>query len=176
MKIALITGVTGQDGSYLSEFLIKKKYVVHGIIRRSFIFVLRIDKKIIFCCFLTSNYNAKAVGSVRGAFGNAAHNASRLCTKLKPYGFVTKIRSSEAPLGWLVIISARYAPSSCHVDAAASGVGADAVVPPWGAGSDDSALPKQRASHTRASTSEFPRVAVWSTPATTRSLPWERAV
>ena len=34
-KIALITGVTGQDGSYLSEFLIKKKYVVHGIIRRS---------------------------------------------------------------------------------------------------------------------------------------------
>ena len=31
-----------------------------------------------------------------------------------------------------MIISARYAPSSCHVDAAASGVGADAVVPPWG--------------------------------------------
>lgn len=35
MKIALITGVTGQDGSYLSEFLIKKGYDVHGIIRRS---------------------------------------------------------------------------------------------------------------------------------------------
>ena len=34
-KIALITGVTGQDGSYLSEFLIKKKYIVHGIIRKS---------------------------------------------------------------------------------------------------------------------------------------------
>ena len=34
-KVALITGVTGQDGSYLSEFLIEKGYEVHGIIRRS---------------------------------------------------------------------------------------------------------------------------------------------
>ena len=34
-KIALITGITGQDGSYLSEFLIKKGYQVHGIIRKS---------------------------------------------------------------------------------------------------------------------------------------------
>ncbi len=35
MKIALITGVTGQDGSYLSELLLEKGYDVHGIIRRS---------------------------------------------------------------------------------------------------------------------------------------------
>ena len=35
MPIALITGVTGQDGSYLSEFLLEKGYEVHGIIRRS---------------------------------------------------------------------------------------------------------------------------------------------
>ena len=35
MKRALITGVTGQDGSYLSEFLLEKGYDVHGIIRRS---------------------------------------------------------------------------------------------------------------------------------------------
>ena len=35
MKRALITGITGQDGSYLAEFLLKKKYEVHGIIRRS---------------------------------------------------------------------------------------------------------------------------------------------
>lgn len=34
-KIALITGVTGQDGSYLSEFLLAKGYEVHGVIRRS---------------------------------------------------------------------------------------------------------------------------------------------
>jgi GDPmannose 4,6-dehydratase len=34
-KIALITGITGQDGSYLAEFLLNKKYVVHGIKRKS---------------------------------------------------------------------------------------------------------------------------------------------
>jgi len=35
MKVALITGVTGQDGSYLAEFLLKKGYEVHGIKRRA---------------------------------------------------------------------------------------------------------------------------------------------
>ena len=35
MKKALITGITGQDGSYLAELLLKKGYEVHGIIRRS---------------------------------------------------------------------------------------------------------------------------------------------
>ena len=35
MPIALITGITGQDGSYLAEFLIEKGYEVHGIMRRS---------------------------------------------------------------------------------------------------------------------------------------------
>jgi len=34
-KVALITGITGQDGSYLAEFLINKNYMVYGIIRRS---------------------------------------------------------------------------------------------------------------------------------------------
>ena len=34
-KIALITGITGQDGSYLAEFLLRKNYIVHGIKRRS---------------------------------------------------------------------------------------------------------------------------------------------
>jgi GDPmannose 4,6-dehydratase len=37
-KVALITGVTGQDGAYLSEYLLKKGYVVHGIKRRSSLF------------------------------------------------------------------------------------------------------------------------------------------
>ena len=35
MKKALITGITGQDGSYLAEFLLQKGYEVHGIKRRS---------------------------------------------------------------------------------------------------------------------------------------------
>ncbi len=34
-KVALIFGITGQDGSYLAEFLLKKKYIVHGVKRRS---------------------------------------------------------------------------------------------------------------------------------------------
>jgi len=37
-KVALITGVTGQDGAYLSELLLKKDYIVHGIKRRSSLF------------------------------------------------------------------------------------------------------------------------------------------
>ena len=44
MKKALITGVTGQDGSYLAEFLLQKGYEVHGIKRRSSLFnTQRID-------------------------------------------------------------------------------------------------------------------------------------
>ena len=35
MKKALITGITGQDGSYLAEFLLEKGYEVHGIVRRA---------------------------------------------------------------------------------------------------------------------------------------------
>ena len=38
MKVALITGVTGQDGAYLAEFLLKKGYFVHGVKRRSSLF------------------------------------------------------------------------------------------------------------------------------------------
>ena len=37
-KVALITGITGQDGSYLAEFLLKKGYEVHGMKRRSSLF------------------------------------------------------------------------------------------------------------------------------------------
>ena len=43
-KVALITGVTGQDGAYLSEFLLKKGYLVHGLKRRASLFnTARID-------------------------------------------------------------------------------------------------------------------------------------
>lgn len=43
-KRALVTGITGQDGSYLAEFLLEKGYEVHGIIRRSSSFnTARID-------------------------------------------------------------------------------------------------------------------------------------
>jgi GDPmannose 4,6-dehydratase len=43
-KVALITGITGQDGAYLAEFLLKKGYIVHGIKRRTSLFnTARID-------------------------------------------------------------------------------------------------------------------------------------
>ena len=43
-KVALISGITGQDGAYLAEFLLQKDYVVHGIKRRSSLFnTARID-------------------------------------------------------------------------------------------------------------------------------------
>ena len=58
-KIALITGITGQDGSYLAEFLLKKGYEVHGIkeglahliLKELIIFmkILIILKEILFC-------------------------------------------------------------------------------------------------------------------------------
>ena len=35
MKVALISGISGQDGSYLAELLLEKGYEVHGIIRRA---------------------------------------------------------------------------------------------------------------------------------------------
>ena len=41
-KIAFITGITGQDGSYLAELLLQKKYIVHGLLRRTS--VLNIDR------------------------------------------------------------------------------------------------------------------------------------
>jgi len=34
-KVALITGITGQDGSYLAELLLSKGYAVHGLVRRA---------------------------------------------------------------------------------------------------------------------------------------------
>ena len=44
MKKALITGITGQDGSYLAELLLEKGYEVHGVIRRASTFnTSRID-------------------------------------------------------------------------------------------------------------------------------------
>ena len=46
-KIALITGITGQDGSYLAELLLGKRYEVHGVIRRSSVFTTQRIENII---------------------------------------------------------------------------------------------------------------------------------
>ena len=58
MKKALITGITGQDGSYLAELLLEKGYEVHGIIRRALTFnTKRIDN-------LYKNYHKKNIKRV----------------------------------------------------------------------------------------------------------------
>ena len=44
MKTALITGITGQDGSFLAEFLLEKGYEVHGTIRRSSVSLKTINR------------------------------------------------------------------------------------------------------------------------------------
>ena len=47
MKTALVTGITGQDGSYLAELLLSKGYEVHGLIRRASSFnTQRIDQEV----------------------------------------------------------------------------------------------------------------------------------
>lgn len=54
MKTALITGITGQDGSFLAEFLLDKGYDVHGIIRRSSVDyrerIAHLEGNLIFTC------------------------------------------------------------------------------------------------------------------------------
>jgi GDPmannose 4,6-dehydratase len=52
-KRALITGITGQDGSYLSEFLLEQGYEVHGIIRRTSTFNTDRITKMECACFFT---------------------------------------------------------------------------------------------------------------------------
>ena len=56
IKVALITGITGQDGAYLAELLLKKGYVVHGIKRRASLFNTdRIDHLYQDCLLYTSD-------------------------------------------------------------------------------------------------------------------------
>ena len=78
-KIALIFGVTGQDGSYLAEFLLKKKYIVHGIKRRSSSpNTERIDH-----IFDSINFSNKNFFIHYGDVTDSAH-ISRLINKIKP--------------------------------------------------------------------------------------------
>ena len=79
MKKALITGITGQDGSYLAELLLEKGYEVHGIIRRSSTFnTERIDHIFqdphVKDAKLILHYGDLTDGS----------NVARLLTKIKP--------------------------------------------------------------------------------------------
>ncbi len=79
-KKALISGITGQDGSYLAEFLLEKGYEVHGIIRRSSSFnTQRIDP-------ILEKYNTKEKKMIFGHYGDLtdSSNLNRLIDKIEP--------------------------------------------------------------------------------------------
>ncbi|XKL64448.1 hypothetical protein PGB90_004534 [Kerria lacca] len=79
-KIALITGITGQDGSYLAEFLLNKGYRVHGIIRRSSSFNTgRIEH-------LYSNRYAHQGGKMKLHYGDLTDSSSlvKIICEVKP--------------------------------------------------------------------------------------------
>ena len=78
-KVALITGITGQDGSYLAEFLLEKNYVVHGIKRRtSLINTTRIDH-----IFLDSDHFEKDFFLHHGDMTDSS-SLIRIIQKIKP--------------------------------------------------------------------------------------------
>jgi len=79
MKKAIITGITGQDGSYLAEFLLSKGYEVHGIMRRSSTFnTSRIDH------LLQDPHTTK--NRLYGSYGDLTDSSSlnRIIEKIKP--------------------------------------------------------------------------------------------
>lgn len=79
MKKALITGITGQDGSYLTELLLKKKYEVHGIIRRASTFNTgRIDH-----LYKDSHVNNVKLFLHYGDLADGS-NLNRLITEIQP--------------------------------------------------------------------------------------------
>jgi len=78
-KVALITGITGQDGSYLAELLLEKGYIVHGIIRRASTFNTgRIDH-----LYKDPHINGVKLFLHYGDLGDAS-NLNRLIEKIKP--------------------------------------------------------------------------------------------
>ena len=83
MKKALITGITGQDGSFLAEFLIEKNYEVHGIIRRSSSFnTKRIEH--LYIEELIKDLNSKRKLILHYGDMTDATNLIRLIQKIKP--------------------------------------------------------------------------------------------
>src|SRR5436853_3561099 len=78
-KKALITGITGQDGSYLAELLLSKGYEVHGIIRRASVFTTqRLDH-----IYSDPHMNKTALKLHYGDLSDAS-GLSRLIRKIEP--------------------------------------------------------------------------------------------
>ena len=80
MKKALITGITGQDGSYLAEFLIEKGYKVYGLVRRSSVMN---RQRIEDLYFKKYNYDEKNLKIFYGGLGDSS-SLNRLVRKCSP--------------------------------------------------------------------------------------------
>lgn len=79
MTVALVTGITGQDGSYLAELLMSKGYEIHGIIRRASTFnTERVEH-------LYKDPHTRSMASMAAEHG-AARQRSRAASKVLPAG------------------------------------------------------------------------------------------
>ena len=89
-NVALITGITGQDGSYLAEFLLEKGYEVHGLVRRPSISnTARIDH------IIRSDYN-KVKFFLHFADTTDSSNLMRLVAEIRP----TEVTTWRLSLMW----------------------------------------------------------------------------
>ncbi len=83
MKKALITGITGQDGSYLAELLLQKGYEVHGIVRRSSSFNTERIEHLYLDKYIKDMSKAPAIKLMYGDLTDSS-NLNRILEKVKP--------------------------------------------------------------------------------------------
>ena len=93
-KVAFITGVTGQDGSYLAEFLISKNYIVHGLLRRtSFLNLDRIQD-------IIDKYESKGILNLHYIDLTDTSSITNLIIKYKPHEFYNLASMSHVGISY----------------------------------------------------------------------------
>ena len=93
-KVAFITGVTGQDGSYLAELLISKKYIVHGLLRRtSFLNLDRIQD-------IINKYESKGILNLHYIDLTDTSSITNLIIKYKPHEFYNLAAMSHVGISY----------------------------------------------------------------------------
>ena len=93
-KVAFITGITGQDGSYLAELLINKKYIVHGLLRRtSFLNLDRIQE-------IIDKYENKGILKLHYIDLTDTSSITNLIIKYKPHEFYNLASMSHVGISY----------------------------------------------------------------------------
>ena len=93
-KIAFITGITGQDGSYLAELLLDKKYIVHGLLRRtSFLNLDRIQN-------IIDKYESKGLLNLHYIDLTDTSSITNLIIKYKPHEFYNLAAMSHVGISY----------------------------------------------------------------------------